>query len=168
MAHARAAVSAPKHGSGVTSRGGTARGSGRCGPERAPNLGRRVATSVHHIPDGFLHAGSGRSVQSRVSRFSDGHLPARIWKKLYQAAGTLTYAVMTGHRAGHLSPHMLNEMTGSVVQPETLVTLRPATWVTVFLLCSSFTGPRASKGGTSAAGAADHGPRPTISLRDVI
>jgi hypothetical protein len=33
---------------------------------------------------------------------------------LYQAAGTLTYAVMTGHRAGHLSLHMRNEMTGSV------------------------------------------------------
>jgi hypothetical protein len=28
--------------------------------------------------------------------------------------GTSTYAVMTGHRAGHLAPRVLNEMTGSV------------------------------------------------------
>jgi hypothetical protein len=33
---------------------------------------------------------------------------------LYRAAMTLTYAVMTGHRAGHLAPHVPNEMIGSV------------------------------------------------------
>ena len=31
-----------------------------------------------------------------------------------QPTGTLTYTVMTGHRAGPLSPHVLTEMTGSV------------------------------------------------------
>ena len=33
---------------------------------------------------------------------------------IYQPAETLTYFVMTGHRAGHPSSHVLNEMTGSV------------------------------------------------------
>jgi hypothetical protein len=51
---------------------------------------------------------------------------------------------------GHHSPRVLNEMTGSVVQPETLVTLRPATWVTVFSLCSFFTARSGSKEGTAS------------------
>jgi hypothetical protein len=58
----------------------------------------------------------------------------RINFNLYQAAITLTYSVMTGHR----------------VQPETLVTLGPATWVTVFLLCSFFTARSGSKEGTAS------------------
>src|SRR5512141_1491523 len=49
-------------------------------------------------------------------------------------------------------------MAGPCVQPETLVTLRPATWVTVFMLCSTFTGPRASKDGIFAAVASPEGP----------
>jgi hypothetical protein len=35
----------------------------------------------------------------------------------YQSAETVTLSIltgMTGHRAGHLSPHVLNKMTGSV------------------------------------------------------
>jgi hypothetical protein len=32
----------------------------------------------------------------------------------YQSARTLTYAVMTGHRAGHLVQHVRRRMTGPV------------------------------------------------------
>jgi len=42
---------------------------------------------------------------------------------LYQAAITLTHAVMTGHRAGHLEPHVLKARWPVMTAPVSRVTL---------------------------------------------